>query len=236
MKIVPQLTRYRNKVLMQYYLDTVAIYRQYNIQALQLEPMVIALENCIANMDSVFRVGRGNQTTATIEEADARRDAAIIGIRKLAEAYETHYNATYQEASQLIQGLIDRFGSRIAKMNYIAETQVIAAIINDCETDAPMQAAIALLHATEWVAELKEANTEFNRLFLMRNADIAEQPKKNIMTLRTETMPVFQQLISTTEAYYIALKKKEYLALMKKIDTLSKQCNATVPKQQQNKK
>ncbi len=235
MKIVPQLTRYRNKVLMQYYLDTVAIYRQYNIQALQLEPLVIALENGIAHMDAVFRVARKNQTTLAIEETDARRDAAITGIRKLAEAYEIHYHDTYREAGKLIRALIDRFGSRIAKMNYVAETQVIESIINDCETDAAMQAAIALVHATEWVAELKAANTEFNRLFLLRNADIAEQPKKNIVTLRAEAVPVFQQLISTTEAFYITFKKKEYLALMKKIDTLSKKCNATIPKQKRNK-
>lgn len=235
MKVVPQLTRYRNKVLMQYYLDTVAIYRQYDIKALQLEPFVTALENCLADMDAVFRVDKRNRTTLAIAEADAGRDAAITGIRKLAEAYETHYDKTYREAGKLIRRLIDRFGSRVAKMNYVAETQVIETIVNDCETDAAMQAAIALVHATEWVAELKAANTEFNRLFLLRNADIAEQPKKNIVTLRAEAVPLFQQLISTTEAFYITLKKKEYLALMKKTDALSKQCNATVPKQKRNK-
>ncbi|MES2379790.1 MAG: DUF6261 family protein [Bacteroidota bacterium] len=232
MKTVPKLKDYRNKVLMQYYIDTVAIYRAYDISALQLEPLVVALENCIADMDTVFMVDKRNKATNDIESLDARRDAAIVGIRKLVESYETHYNATYREASQLILERMDRFGSRIAKMNYLVETQVISSIVNDCETHVPMQAAITLLHATEWVAELKEANIGFNELFLLRNADIAQQPKKNILTLRAEAVPVFEELIHTTEAFYITLKKTEYLELMKQMDALSKQCNNTVPKGQ----
>lgn len=228
--IQSKIKDYRNKESIQYLNDTVSIYKAFDLKALKLDGFLTPLEKGNATLNQLFEIAKKNENTETIESLDERRDNAIVGIRKVADGYQNHFEQTTAQAGKLIVSHIDKYGSRISKLNYLAETTAINGVVSDMETDAAVVAAVALLNLSTWVAELKQANIDFNKMYLLRNTDLASQPDQNIRDARVGIYPIFDLLMEKTASYYSAFEKKEYKTILDQMDELSLKYNESIPK------
>ncbi len=228
--IPSKIKDYRNKECIQYLKDTVSIYKVFDLKALKLDGFVNQLETRNALLEELFEIAKKNENTETIESLDERRDRAIVGIRKIADGYGSYFEIDKAQAGKLITTHIDKYGSSIYRMNYLAETTALNGVLSDMETDGAVVSAVALLDLTPWVAELKQANIEFNRMYLLRNTDLANQPDQNLRDARTEIYPIFDLLMEKTASYYSAFDKVEYKTIMNQMDELTTKYNESVPK------
>lgn len=58
---------------------------------------------------------------------------------------------------------MELYGKGIQCLNYQAETATINNILRDWENDSELATAVVAFNLSEWVSELKTANTEFIR-------------------------------------------------------------------------
>ncbi|MES2655559.1 MAG: DUF6261 family protein [Bacteroidota bacterium] len=230
MKNIPKLREFRNREFVQYLKDAVKIYQANDLAKLKLDTYVAELLKNLTTLDTIFGVAKKNENTETLENLDARRDAAIVGIRTVAEGYESHFETAAQKAGKLVKSHIDKYGSKISILNYLAETKAIGSVISDFENDDDVQDALSLLNINSWVNELKNANEAFNAMYLTRNKDIAAQPDQNLLDARTDAIPVFRKLIEKTEAFYVVLSDNQYKKIIDELEALTQKYNESVPK------
>ena len=228
--IQSKIKDYRNKECIQYLKDTVTIYKAFDLKALKLGPFVAELENSNAKLEEVFEIAKKSAKTETLESLDARRDQAIVGIRKVADGYENYFEQDKADAGKLITSHIDKYGSKISKLSLLAETTAINSVVNDLENDRVVREAVILLNLSAWVTELKQANIDFNNMYLERNTDLANQPDQNLLEARAKTYPVFDLLIKKTDAFYLALENADYKRILDRMEELTIKYNASVPK------
>jgi hypothetical protein len=225
-----KLPRYRNSEFIQFMKDTVKIYKAYDLKTLKLQTLVADVEGSITKLESVFTIARKNGNTELLENADARRDRAIIGIRTLVEAYVSHFDPSLANAAKALLILIDKYGGGIANFNYIDETNTISNIVKEMQTEPKAMAAASTLKIDDWVAELGAANTIFNNLFIERNKDISELPEQNLGALRTPALQQYEVLVEKTAAHFSITAIPEYKAILDQIEAIIVKYNSGVPK------
>jgi len=228
--IETKMKDYRNKECIQYFKDTVSIYTAFDLTTLKLKTFVDQLDSRHALLEELFEIAKKSEKTETLESLDARRDLAIVGIRKVADGYENYFEEDKAQAGKLITTHIDKYGKKISKFTLLAETAALTSVVKDLETDAAAKAAVTLLGLTAWVGELKDANIDFNTLYLARNTDLANQPDQNLKDARIETYPVFDLLMEKTASFYSAFGNPEYKTIIDQMNEITLKFNETVPK------
>lgn len=230
MKTKAKLEKYRNSEFIQFLKDLVKIYKAFNLKTLKLDALIAEIETYITQLEELFAIAKKNENTELLENADLRRDRAIIGIRTLAVALENFFETDTETAAIVVVNIIDKYGTGIANYNYIKETNTISSIVNDFETDAKAMAAVSLLKISNWVGELKSANIEFNNIYLMRNKDTTSQPDQNLRDLRKPSTEKYSALIEKTKSYFNVTETQDYKTILDEIDTLVIKYNFGIPK------
>lgn len=229
MKTIAKLNNYRNVAFIAFLKDTSSIVSKFNAKTLKLDVALAKLSADITAMDEIFGTAKGNANTETIEALDARRDTALAGISLVAEGYTKHYEPVSSEAGKIIVSAIGNYGRRIHSLNYLAETEVIRSLVADFENKPELANAISQLNITNWVQELKDANNEFNTVYLTRNTELAEQPDLNIQNLRAPANQNFEALIALVTAYNTITPNADYKKILDEVEELIIKYNATIP-------
>ena len=193
-----------------------------------ITPQVAALQAATAPLDELFAKERGNLITPELEALDARRDAAITGIRMLAEAQTYHYDPVSAKAGEQVVAAIDKYGRNLARLNYIAETEVIVSLADDFTTDAELNAAATTINLHDWLKELSTANTLFNTRYLARNTDYAAKPGGNLLQQRETTTAAYRSLAEHITAHATLTPSAAYTKLINEVNTLIDQYNQLI--------
>jgi len=226
----PYLKNYRNSEFIQFLKDCVKIYNAFDVKALKLDGLIAELEVQIAKHEEVFNLAQKNENTEQLENADRRRDKAIIGIKTLATAYEYHFDKNLSTAGSFVNAMLDKHGTSIAQYNLIDETNVLNSIIKEFASNESAKGAAQLLNISTWITELGEANEAFNQIYITRNKSIASQPDQNLRDLRQPAIEKYRVLINKTDAYYNITETKEYKAILDEVDSIIVNYNRGVPK------
>lgn len=208
--------------------DVLSIANKQNPAALGIATQVAALQASVNPLDDLFVKERGNLITPELQTLDARRDAALIGIRLSAEAATYHYDPELISASRQILLAFDKYGHNLTKLNYIAETEVIISLADDLNSDAELRTAVNALDLSDWVKELSAANTAFNERYLARNTDYATRPDGNFIIQRELVIDAWQQLAGHITAHATLTPSAAYTQLIKEINTLIDQYNQLI--------
>lgn len=215
----------RNSEFIRFNKDVLSICSSNNAAALGIAPQVAALQTSTAPLDELFAKERGNLVTPELEALDARRDAALTGIRMLAEAQTYHYDPVSAKAGQQVFAAIDKYGRNLARLNYIAETEVIVSLADDFATYADLNAAAITHNIHDWLKELSTANTLFNTRYLARNTDYAAKPGGNLQQQREVTTEAYRSLADHITAHATLTPSAAYTKLINEINTLIDQYN-----------
>ena len=229
MKTKPRLIKYRNAAFIAFLKDTKSICEKFNTKTLKLDGDFAKLSNGIIALDNVFGLAKGSASTDTIENLDARRDNAISGISDIADAYLKHFEADFIEAAKLVNSTIAKYGKRITTLNYLSETETLRSLVSDFENQINVNAAIVKLNLTEWVNELKAANTAFNEVYLSRNQELSEQPDQNLLDLKKPAIENFNNLMNLVSSYNTINPNSDYKKIVDEVEELVIKYNANIP-------
>jgi Family of unknown function (DUF6261) len=192
----PALRLFRNSEFIRYQKNAIKLCKKYNPDVLKINEQVNALIASTDEMDELFKLERSNATTGKLTDLDNRRDRAIVGIRTVTQGYALHYDPTIASAAKVVLAGIDKYGTRISRFNYMAETQVLEMLAEDCTTNADMAAAVKALGLQDWVTELNEANSQFDDNYVDRTAEYGDRPETNLGKLRITATEKYESLVA----------------------------------------
>jgi len=151
-------------------------------------------------LSDYFALQRGSLLSNDIVNLDRRRDDAIVGIKTSAEANSKHFDPARKIAAERILATIDKFGKSIQTMNMLAETETLRSLVADFETEVLVKNSLTLLGLSDWVVELKDANNDFNVVYLQRTEEGSKRPDASFAEKRKPAILVYRKLIKTIEA------------------------------------
>lgn len=220
----PNLRRYRNSEFIAFFNDVIRLVQEVNIAALATP--LSGLQNVYNDLDTSFQVSQGNLMTNTIQTLDARRDAAIKGIRGVAKSYQNHFETASTDAAALILQAIDKYGRQISELNYQAQTASMKGLIKDIENDADLTTALTTLNLTTWFTEMKIANEAFEQKYLERVTDNAAKKVVPVSKHRPIAVQEYETLVKYIEANEVLNPSEELTTLKKSLEELINKYNA----------
>jgi len=215
----------RNNEFIQFFQNLLEIINANDPEALKVKSQYDDLHALVATMASFYKPELGSEITAELQELDAARDSALQGIEFMVKSYTYHYTDTKREAAELLEHSLDNYGSGITRLNYQAETSTINSIIEKWETEQKYIDALASLSLTEWKAELKTINVNFNQRYLDRLSDNADHPEQTSLDLRAGIITSYRELLAYLQAYTTLSTAGEYEKLNKLINELISEYN-----------
>ncbi|REH56729.1 hypothetical protein C7448_101772 [Tenacibaculum gallaicum] len=224
----PYLNRYRNGEYLQYMKDILQLVNLQDVDALALTNPTNELTTIVNRIDVLYQQVQGSTLTQEIITLDTRRDKAISGIKMILNGYENHFNEAIVSAAKALLATINAHGTNIIRKSYQEQTAILDSISKDFETEPELIQAISLLDIATWVAELKNANTEFSTKYIERVGETAASPENNIEELRTEASLTYRKLVLHIEAHATLSENEAYPILLNEIDVLAKQYNLVV--------
>ncbi|MHC9088635.1 DUF6261 family protein [Tenacibaculum sp. IMCC1] len=224
----PYLNRYRNGEYLQYMKDILQLVNLQDVDVLALTNPTNELTTIVNRIDSLYQQVQGSTLTQEIITLDTRRDKAISGIKMILNGYENHFNEAIVSAAKTLLATINAHGTNIIRKSYQEQTAILDSISKDFETEPELIQAISLLDLTTWVAELKNANTEFSAKYIERVGETAASPENNIQELRTEASLTYRKLVLHIEAHATLSENEAYPTLLNEVDVLAKQYNLVV--------
>ncbi len=226
--IVPAFGLYRNSEYIRYTKNIAEQCNNSNPKLLKIEEQVNKLMAATTPLDDLFMIERGNLLTAELQDMDARRDAALSGLRMVASAYSFHFDEDVRKAAGVLAAGIDKYGTGLVRLNYVAETEVIEGFVADVANNAELAAAITKLGLTNWINELNTANILFNTTYLNRTESYASKPTGSLTELRQVTTVAYNELVAHITAHYTLTPSDGYAKLIARINSLTEQYNRMV--------
>jgi Family of unknown function (DUF6261) len=224
----PALGLYRNSEFIRYMKNVAFICSNNNPRLLKIDTQVAGLQAATTPLDDLFMMERGNLLTAELQALDARRDAAITGLRMAISAFSLHFDDSMKKAAETAAAGIDKYGNSLARLNYVAETEVIESLVADIAADAQLAAAIATLQLDSWVAELNTANQLFNTTYISRTGSYASKPDGSLTELRVVTAQAYNTLAAHITAHDTLTPSDGYTKLVGELNSLTEQYNKMV--------
>lgn len=226
MMITPYLSRFRNAEFIQYMRYSISFATEANQAPIQ--DAIAQLSTAVEAIEAIFLIQKSSNITQELINLDARRDKAIIGLRMVIEGLKYHPDNAIATAAIALFKSMNKHGTRISKLNYQEETAVLDSLIDDWETDSELVAALNTLNFQNWLAELKDANTNFVIAYAKRVKERAENPTESIPNLRVEATKAFRNLIDLIAAHITLNTDESYKVIQNKLEVMSAEYNQVV--------
>jgi hypothetical protein len=141
----------------------------------------------------------GSIYTEQLADADHRIDCDIAGIDAAVESALFHYDPTFVEASKVLKLRLTSFHGEIKKKAYEEEAAAVKILVTELKGVYSTQ--VERLGLDGWVTELEAARTDFERIFLLRNKEMADRPQEKLRKLRKEEDEVYHAIVERIDAY-----------------------------------
>jgi hypothetical protein len=224
-KVSAYFTRFKQSESIQFLLDVAKLCSRSQFESLTapLEKVV----NSNTMLIKSFKKEQKSNITELLTAYDQRRDDAVKCLRMTALAYLNHFDEEKREAAQDIIGTIDRYGNRLHKLNYQAETSVLSNLYDDLSKE-PKAALVAQLHMTEVLEEMNASNSLFNDSYVERIEEEAAKDQVSTAELLRVAIADYRELISIIEAHNTINTEGGYDALLQQIYELAEKYNALI--------
>jgi len=219
---------FRKSESVQFFNDIVTLCSESNPKALNIEAQFSTLSECVNSLNMNFVTDRSSEITNDLIALDQRRDKAITCLRMLTEGYTNHFDPAKSEAAKLLLQAIDKYGSRISKMNYQAETSTLENLGDVLQNDASVSDLVNKLNLSELTVEMIEANRAFNTRYLDRVREEAGQNEVATGELIKKSIACYRLLTAHIEAHNTLNSSGELSTLIDRINELIQRYNFTV--------
>ena len=209
-----------NSEFLQFIYDVLSICSKHKAKTTDIQKQVTELNTCVIDLASVFKIDQGSMLSDRIFKLDQRRDNCLIGTCELIHSHLRSPIASVQMAAQLLENNIDKYGDRIANLNYPAETSTINSILKDWENDSQLLSATELLNLAPWINELQTTNQEFNNIFMNRVEETNQKPSLKTIEARKVTTAAYRTLVQHIDARALLATDNSYEALVGELNVL----------------
>jgi hypothetical protein len=144
---------------------------------------------------------RKSEYTAELEAADARLDRVIVSLNRAIDAALHHFDPEVVQAAKILEVRMKSFRGALEKKAYEEESGAVKILVRDLQTTYAEQ--ISFLNFDPWVTEMESAQQDFERLFLLRNDEIADRPHEKLKDVRKEMDIVYRQMVGQIDAYTV---------------------------------
>jgi len=228
------LSRLRNEEHYNYHSEVNALVQRFTAEALGIQSKYPAYEAAFAAEGEVLDVVQKSIFTGPIAEADQRRDSLVAGIERTIAGALLHFSEDVREAARRLKIVFNSFGD-IRNKGYNEETAAIKTLVADLETTH--DADVASVGITDWVAELKTANTAFETLINERyTAEAAKDPLK-MKDARRQLDEAYREVTRLLDALVLVNGTEAYEAFIKELNKrIEKYTTIADQRQGRNKK
>lgn len=232
----PYFIKYHTDEFNQFLSFVVKICREKDVRSLQINKEVNLLHSKNQEIEKAWKIFHGSDLTVEIEKTDHRRDNAIICLDAISKGYTYHFEESLKNAGLTISKIIDKYGSSLHRLNYLAETSVIKNLVNDLKADEPNK-SVQSLSLDNIVNELDKANKLFEDLYLERNKEMSAEKSQTITELKEEAVPLYRNLVNVIQAHIlISSEKQPYIEIRDQINQLIEKQNNIVAQRQSSVK
>lgn len=214
------ILKYRNAEHIQFNKDLAALCVAANPDVLGFLAKFTPFEQHIIQLERVFKQIEASMLTKEIVGLDESRDRTVTGILGIAQYYLYHFNPEYVNAADLIVHHMKKYGGRIAKLSYQAETSAINDLVDLFKNDTTFKAAVNLLNLGDWFTELEVQNNAFNEKYIARVDEEGDKPQLNLRELRAESKTLYDAMIKRFLAHEELYPSDAHTALIVKINAL----------------
>lgn len=189
----------------------------HDLKALKLKEASDAFKTAITSLDDALKPLRISVDTQKLNELDARRDRALIGINAFLKSFAHYPDAAKTNASAKLKAEIDKYGKAPQNLPLREETAMISNVLQDFAK--PENAAfVSDLGANSWITELQTANTEFETLYNSRTQETAAVEVGKTKAERQKTQEALTTLINTINARMLLDGEANYKPLADEVE------------------
>jgi hypothetical protein len=142
---------------------------------------------------------RSSAYTEQLAEADRRVDRDLVGINAAVESALHHFDSAMVEAARRLEVRLKSFRGEIEKKAYEEESAAVKILLADLNGTYASQ--VATLNLGAWVTELAAAQADFERLFILRNEELAARPQQKLSDVRREIDALYRRAVEQIDAY-----------------------------------
>ena len=157
----------------------------------------------------------GSAITKLIADADSLRDDRYDGFYFLVKGNTNHFDSEVAESARRIIRILDQFGNP-TKLPYNNETSVLNSIIASLETT--LSADIIQIGLSPWVANIKQLNTDFAKLFNDRRDEYAGRVIPAMKETRVLTDAAYKKMVERINALTIVHGEATYMDAIYKLN------------------
>jgi len=223
-----KISHLRNSEFIQFVKTLVQIVNSNDSEVLKVKAQCDDLAALLTVLAGLYKPDLGSAITKELEEIDARRDNAIVGIEMQLKSFTYHFELAKREAAQLLINSLATYDPGISRLNYQAESTTIDSITSKWENEPELTAALATLGMHFWLAELKTANTLFNKRYIDRLKENAQAPEGKSKEVRVQVQDSYRLLITHLQAHATLSTDNTYEDVIKQINLLIEQFNKLV--------
>lgn len=224
---LPLFKQYRISEFVQFFTDVIRICEKNPEATLQVINQLTNLKDSTAKLESSFKIDRASEITEQLKTFDSQRDQAIICLRKFADAFSDYPDVELQSAGTRLLNCIDKYGVRIYKMNYQAETSTLSKLCKELMSDE-IKEDVQKLQLTSLVEYLNNSNNSFNDLYLNRVTKDAADDTVSSGEAVKETINDYRALAEHLDAYSVIAPSEQNTKLLSELIVLIDKYNSTV--------
>jgi hypothetical protein len=142
---------------------------------------------------------RSSAYTGQLAEADRRVDRDLVGINAAVDSALHHFDPVMVEAARRMEVRLKSFRGEIEKKAYEEESAAVKILLADLNGAYAPQ--VDTLGLEQWVTELAAAQADFERLFILRNEEMAARPQQKLSDVRREVDTLYRRAVEQIDAY-----------------------------------
>jgi len=224
--------RLKNRTFVQFFQHLLEIVKSGNPETLLVKEQYDELLPLVAVLFELTQADKGSEISEELVELDGKRDATWFGIDLQIQSFSHHFDPAKQEAAIALENSLTPFGTGIARLKYVEETNTLGGIINKWENTADLSAAIGLLGLTDWLNKLKDENTLFDNKFQARVNERADTPDVKSIELRKQIITANRELLAHLQAHTTLSTDGAYDTINNRINQLIDEYNKMIPKKE----
>ncbi len=196
----------------------------------QVQPEMTNAATARAPMDAEYLSPNGSMNTPVLQALDLRRDTANSCISGVVRGFSLSIVPARKAAAQRILHYFDAY-ENINGMVYQDETTAISSLMQDLNTT--LAPDVTTLGIGLEVAELRNANNDFNTAYAARNAENPNAGNTPTLTqMRPAAEAAYKALVERVEALYISSRRAQVWAtLLGNINNIRDRYNALLARQ-----
>ena len=171
-----------------------------------------------------------------LEELDEIRDEKIRAIHYLLTGLRHHPDTAVKTATQTVGKVYDKYGLSVANASYAVETSLINSLLEDLSATDLQASITALTGCKELIAELRTAQTNFEKARIQYEEEKAkERTKESASKIKDEVMRIINDKLVVYLRAMTQVDEAKYGDFARTIAVIIDENNETVNKRKKER-